>query len=264
MPTRRTDRRTIASVERALGVLEMLRSMDGATLAELDEEIDLSKGTIHTHLATLREHGFVDHEGDRYTLGQRFLTFAEHVRIHEPLYRAARGVVDELAMESGECVHLITEEDGLENILYESFGDRAVGRELFLQNRGEMGRYLHWSAAGKAILSAFDEADLDALLDRYGLPERTDHTITDRGEFKAELDRVRERGYATNDEEDLLGIRAVGAPIFSPEGEVLGAISLSAPVSRAEGDTFTEELPRLVGEYVNIVEVNLQTTNLSI
>lgn len=259
MATDDTERRTITSVDRAFGVLEELRCLDGATLSELADEVDLSKGALHTHLATLREHGFVEHRGDSYALGQRFLTFGEYVRNSQPLYRAAKSEVDELAMETGECVHLITEENGMESTLYESFGERAVGRELFMKNREQMGRYLHYSAAGKAILSQFDRADLDALLDRHGLPDRTRHTITDRGEFEEELDRVRERGYAVNDEEDLLGIRAVGSPIVGPDGEVLGALSISAPASRMQGERFTENLPRVVKEYVNIAEVNLQT-----
>jgi DNA-binding IclR family transcriptional regulator len=264
MATDDSGRRTIGAVDKSMRVLEALRSMDGATLGELAEEVDLSKGALHTHLATLSDHGFVEHRGDHYALGRRFLTFGEYVRNSVPLYRAAKGEVDELAAETGECVHLITEEDGLESILYEAFGDRAVGREFFLKNREQMGRYLHYSAAGKAILSQFGEAEIDDLVDRHGLPEGTQHTITDREEFKAELQRVRERGYATNDEEDLLGIRAVGSPIFSPEGEVLGGLSVSAPASRLRGDRFTEEFPQIVKEYVNIIEVNLQTGDVSV
>jgi len=108
--------------------------------------------------------------GDSYALGPAFLTFGEYVRNSVPLYRAAKGEVDELAVESGECVHLITEENGLESILYESFGDRAVGREFFMKNREETDRHLHYSAAGKSILSEFDEDDVDAVIDQHGLP----------------------------------------------------------------------------------------------
>lgn len=263
MATDDAGRRTIGAVDKSMRVLEALRSMDGATLGELAEEIDLSKGALHTHLATLCEHGFVEHRGDTYALGRRFLTFGEYVRNSVPLYRAAKGEVDELAAETEECVHLITEEDGLESILYESFGDRAVGREFFLKNRERMGRYLHYSAAGKSILSQFDESEVDAVIDEHGLPQQTEYTITDRAEFMAELERVRERGFATNDQEDLLGIRAVGSPIFSPGGEVLGALSVSAPASRLQDDRFTEEFPRIVKEYVNIIEVNIHTGDVS-
>jgi len=258
------EKRTIGSVDRTFRILETLREQDGAGLGEVAEAVDLSKGTVHTHLATLRDHGFVDHRGDGYALGQRFIAFGEYVRNNVPLFRAAKGEVDELAIESGECVHLITEERGLESILHESFGDSAVGREFFTKNRQEMGRHLHYSAAGKSILSCLDGDDLEDLLDEHGLPERTVHTITDRGKLRAELDRVRERGYAANDEEDLLGIRAVGSPITGPDGDVLGALSLSAPTSRMRGDLFTDEFPRKVREYVNIIEVNLQTGDVSV
>jgi len=264
MATNDDGTRTIGSVDRTLLILESLRSMDGATLGELAGEVDLSKGALHTHLATLRAHGFVEHTDDGYDLGRRFLTFGEYVRNNVPLYRAAKGEVDALSVETGECVHVLTEEDGLESVLYESFGDRAVGREFFLKNRERMGRHLHYSAAGKAILSEFDDAELDALIDEHGLPAQTEHTITDREALKRELERVRERGYARNDEEDLLGVRAVGSPIVGPDGEVLGGLSLSAPTSRLQGERFTEELPRKVRETVNIIEVNLQTGGVSV
>lgn len=264
MPMGDKDPRTIGAVDNALTVLETLRSMDGASLAEVADEIDLSKGALHTHLATLREHGFVEHRGDCYALGRRFLTFGEYVRNSVPLYRAAKGEVDELAAETDECVHLITEQNGQESILYECFGDRAVGREFFLKNREQMGRHLHYSAAGKSILSQLDESRVDEVIDEHGLPAATQHTITDREEFKAELAKVRERGFATNDEEDLLGIRAVGSPILSPDGDVLGSLSVSAPASRLQGERFTEDLPRVVKEYVNIIEVNLQTGDVSV
>lgn len=256
--------RTIRSVDTALQVLEALRSLDGATLGELSEEVDLSKGGLHTHLTTLREHGFVEHRGDSYALGRRFLTFGEYVRNSVPLYRAAKGEVDELSTETEECVHLITEEDGQESILYESFGDRAVGREFFLKNREAMGRYLHYSAAGKSIFSQLDEDRVHEIIDEYGLPAVTQHTITNRDEFMTEIREVRERGFATNDEEDLLGIRAVGSPILGPDGDVLAALSVSAPASRLRGERFTEELPHIVKEYVNIIEVNLQTGDVSV
>ncbi|MFB6270417.1 MAG: IclR family transcriptional regulator [Halobacterium sp.] len=264
MATNDEGKRTIGSVDTALGVLEALRSLDGATLGELAEEVDLSKGALHTHLTTLRDHGFVEHRGDSYALGRRFLTFGEYVRNSVPLYRAAKGEVDELAAETDECVHLITEEDGQESILYEAFGDRAVGREFFLKNREAMGRYLHYSAAGKSILSQLDESRVHDIIDEHGLPAATKHTITDREEFMAELAAVRERGFATNDEEDLLGIRAVGSPVLGPDGDVLGALSVSGPASRLQDERFTEEYPRLVKEYVNIIELNLQTGDVSV
>ncbi|MFC7165182.1 helix-turn-helix domain-containing protein [Halospeciosus flavus] len=91
MPTNDAGKRTIGSVNRALDVLEALRRLNGATLAELAEEVDLSKGALHTHLATLCDHGFVEHRGDGYALGQRFITFGEYVRNSSPLYHAAKG-----------------------------------------------------------------------------------------------------------------------------------------------------------------------------
>lgn len=256
--------RTIRSVDRAFEVLWALRRLDAATLTELKREVDLSKGALHTHLTTLEKHGFVEKNGFEYELGQQFLSFGEYVRNKSHLYRAAKGEVDELAVETGECVHLITEKDGKEMILYESFGDRAVAKEFFVENRQSMDRYLHYSAAGKAILSEYDEEEVDAILDEHGMPAATEHTITDREALKADLERTRERGYASNVEEDLLGLRSVGTPIFDGDGEVLGALSMTVPADRLSEVEFTEEMPQKVKEYGNIIEINLQTGGISV
>lgn len=100
---------------------------------------------------------------------------------------------------------------------------------------------------------------MNAIIDRHGLPGRTDRTITDRERLYEELETVRERGFARNDGEEVRGIRAVGAPILTGDDSVLGAISISGPESRLQGDRFEEELPTRVMSAANVIEVNLNT-----
>lgn len=262
MRTGNEDGRKIGAVARSLEILEILRRRGGATLAELEAESDLSKGSVFVHLETLADGGFVTRRGDQYVLGRRFISFGERVRNSAPLFRAGKDQVDALARESEECVHLIVEDNGLETILYEAFGSRAVGQEFFVKNREETSRHLHYSAAGKSILAGLDREDVEDIIDCRGLPERTTETITDADELFTELDDVRESGYATNEQEDILGIQAVGVPIRDAEGTTLGGLSISAPTSRLQGDQLTEEMPTLLREHANIIEVNLQTIDI--
>jgi len=96
-----------------------------------------------------------------------------------------------------------------------------------------------------------------SVLHRHGLPAATENTITDRDELREELEQIRDRGYAIDNEERIEGIRYVATSI-SNEGGVAGAVSVSAPRSRLNSERFKETLPSAVRSTANIVKVNLQ------
>lgn len=249
--------RQLKTVTTTVRIAEALRELDGAGITELAEHLDLSKGSVHHHLSTLRSHHLVAKENDEYRLGLRFISFGEYTRRSDPLYRIGESEVDGLAGRTGEFVHLMTEQFGRAVHLYKAQGEDAVGKPYHRKNL-QRRDHLHYSAAGKAILSCLPERRIREIIETYGLPERTDRTITSPGKLFDELERVWEQGYAINDEEEIPGLRAVAAPI-NPDRETLGAISVSGPVSRMDGDRFDEELPETVVQVANVIEVNIDT-----
>lgn len=252
------DGRRIRSVEKTCGIIDCLHRDGRMTVTELAARIDLTPGTIHTHLVTLRHHGIVKKDGKKYRLGLSLVTLGDRVRNRTPLYQAGRSETEALAKKTGEATHLIAVNEGLEIILHEAFGEQAAGRELYIKNRGRIDRHLHYSAAGKAILASLPNERIESILDEHGLAQRTAYTITDRRELYEEIDEIREQGFAVNDEEGVRGIRAVGAPIHDTRNEVLGSISLSAPTSRLKDELLTGEVPEMVKESANVIEVNIQ------
>jgi DNA-binding IclR family transcriptional regulator len=80
-------------------------------------------------------------------------------------------------------------------------------------------------------------------MSEWGLPMVTENTITEKSELLEELEEIRERGYATDIEERTEGLCCVAAPVLL-HNEVLGAISVSAPISRFEGANFDDEIIR--------------------
>ncbi|MFC6734436.1 MULTISPECIES: IclR family transcriptional regulator [unclassified Haladaptatus] len=254
--------RKIQSVDRAVELLESIQDHDGATLTEIAEATGLSPGTVHTYLSTLEDHCLVRKDIHEYYLGYRFVLAGEYVKNHNTLYRHGRKVVDNLANKTGESVHLIIEDDGLEVILYESFGKDAVGIEFYIKNRENSDRYLHYSASGKAILAHLPRSEVNNIIDKHGLMAKTPNTITNPDKLAAELETIQERGFAVNQQEAVIGIRAVGAPILDSQRDPIGAISISAPSSRLKRNTFVEEYPEAVMEAANIIEVNVQTGEL--
>lgn len=250
--------RRIQSVENASEILTRVQQSNGATLGQLHEECALSRGTLHTYLSTLTDCGFLTKADGTYRLGFRFLTMGDHVRNGTPLYTAGQAEVDALADTSGEYVHLVVEHGGRQIAIYERRGKQAVGTGYHLQVRAAP-QHLHDNASGKAILSRLPPERVDDIVSRDGLERQTERTITDPAELQAELETVRERGYAINDEEEIRGLRAVGAPILDSDGAVAGAVSVTGPTSRLQGERFDHEIPELVLEAANLIEVNLET-----
>ncbi|MGM0604859.1 MAG: IclR family transcriptional regulator [Halobacteriota archaeon] len=259
MPGNRTptDRpRTLQTSTTTLEVINSLIELNGATVTEMANHLDLSKGGAYNHLATLYENEYVVKEENRYDLSPRFVLMGEHVRHETLLYQFGREEVDKLVEETGEYAQLITEQHGYGIILYLAQGEKA--RKLVYPNemkRNPLG--LHHTAAGKAILAQLSESTVEQIIDEVGLRERTPNTITDRAQLHRELRDVREQGYATNLEEEVTGLKAIGAVISGSDGDVMGAVSLSGPKSRMQGTRFEEELPQKVMDVADDIEVNI-------
>lgn len=248
--------RTLQTVSRAFDVVRALEELDGAGVTELAEHLDISKSAAYNYLATLREETFVVKEGDTYRLSLQFLLIGEYVRNQNDLYRLGRAEVEDLAASTGEYAHLSVEQHGLNVNLYKVSGEQGVGAE-YQTAKLQRADYLHFSATGKAILAHLPRERVEWIVDRYGLPARTDNTITDREALFEELERVRERGYALNDEEEITGLQAVGAPICNRHGRVLGSISVSGPVKRLKDSDYHDEVVDAVVSTANVIEVNV-------
>ncbi|WP_330633044.1 IclR family transcriptional regulator [Halocatena halophila] len=251
--------RRIRSVQHSCALLRAVQQHDGATVSELAEDVSLSMGAVHTHLATLHEEGLIVKENHKYRLSEQFIIYGDYARNNSDLFRAGKAVADKLAEETGESIHLIGEHEGLEVIFYESFGEKAAGTAFYIQNRQNPELHLHYSAAGKAILAHLPESRCEEIIQRYGLVRRTEHTITDEQTLLEELALIRERGFAQNDEEAIKGVRAIGVPVIGKDQAVIGAISLSAPTTRLQGDDFNDTMAHRVMQAANVIKINVET-----
>lgn len=248
--------RTLKTVSRAFDVVRALEELDGAGVTELADHLDLSKSVAYNYLSTLREEKYVVKEGDTYRLSLQFLLVGEYVRYQNILYRIGKSELEELAETTGEFAHLATEQHGLGVNLYKVSGEKAVGSE-YQVNKLQRADYLHFSATGKAILAHLPRERVEWIIDKYGLPAKTENTITDRDALFEELATIRERGYSLNDEEEIKGLQAIGAPVTNRHGRVLGSISVSGPVRRMKRSDYHEEIIESVINTANVIEVNV-------
>lgn len=248
----------MVTVETSWEIIHALEDLGGAGVTELANYLEIPKGTVYTHLATLKEQKYVKKKEKRYYLSLHFLSLGEYVKNNSILFNAGKSEVRQMAEETDEYAHLVTEEHGELIYLHEARGQNAIGKDYYSKKFQKPG-YLHSSSYGKAILAYLPEDRVKAIIREFGLPQRTENTITSEEKLSQELETIREQGYALNDEEEILGSRAVGAPILDSNDIVLGAISLTKPVSRMQGEEFHKTVPKAVTSTANIIEVNVQT-----
>jgi len=245
--------RSIKTTDTIITIITALQELDGATLSEMDDYLDLAKSTIHGHLKTLEEKGYVVYENDTYHVGLRFLEHGMYAKNRLQVHEVAHDSLVHLAEETKDSAWLIVEEHGRAINL-----DKVLGEYAIEQLGGIVGRrtYLHEHAAGKAILAQMPRQKVEAVIDKHGLPARTEHTITDRDELFDELDAIREQGYAFMENESINNVRSVGAPIMSDDG-VVGAISVAGPANRLNGEYYRTDLPEMILASTNEVELRL-------
>lgn len=242
------------TTETSLEIVDALREEDGADLEELSEHLGIATSTVHRHLVTLQERGYVVQEDGKYRIGLMFLTVGGHAQRNWAAYPSIKSTVDDLATDTGERTQFIVNQNGERVYLYTSVGQNAVETGAKNGKRGP----LHSSAAGKAILASYPEEFVHEILDRKGLPKTGKNTVTDESELFGRLEEIRERGYAFNRQETTNGVHAVGAAVTDSDDEVLGGLSVSGPAQRLKGDLLTKELPQQLLGAVNELELHIQ------
>ncbi|MFC6962957.1 IclR family transcriptional regulator [Halocatena marina] len=250
METPTNSSRTIQSVETTFTLLDEIRRRNGAGVTELADVLDLSKSAVHHHVATLEKENFLTKIDGKYRIGLRFLTFGSHSRKKEEIFENGKNDADTLARKTGETVRLIVENSGYGLTLYQSTGQKVENPRTHLG----MVEHLHSTAAGKAFLAALPQEEVETIIEEWGLKQFTENTITEREELQRELKQIREHGFAFDDREQFDEIRCVATTITADSGDLLGAISIAAPIDRMDDHRFRYELPRLLQNVVEMIE----------
>ena len=243
----------IKSTATSLDIVEAVHAAGGVTLGELVDRFEMPRSTVHDHLKTLTDAGYLVKEGRMFHVSVRFLNLGGRARADSTLFEVAESEVTQLADDTGEHANLMVEENGRGVFLYKVKGSQSVNLDTYEGKEVD----LHTTAMGKAILAEMDRERRDEVIAEHGLEPVTPKTITGRETLENDLDRIRERGYAIDNEERLEGIRCVAAAITTDE-RVAGAVSVSAPKRRMNGDRFDEEIPSEVLSTANIIEINIQ------
>lgn len=247
------------TTETSLEIVDALRSQDGASIKKLQELLDYSQSTVHRHLETLRKYGYVVKRRGEYHVGLQFLTVGGYAQRQTIAFPMIKEKVDELASETGERAQFIVEENGERVYLYTEVGQSSVQTGAFIGKRGP----IHTSAGGKAILANSDQDRVEEIIEANGLPKTGPNSISSREMLFEELQTIRDRGYAFNRRESVRGVHAVGSAVTHPNGDVIGALSISGPANRMTGDQFEHSFPDKILAAINELELHIEHSILS-
>jgi DNA-binding IclR family transcriptional regulator len=235
----------LQSLDRAVAVLELLGESEGPLgLADVCERMSLHKSTAHRALMVLERTGLIERTAENrfrlglklYELGSRAVEQIDlRARVH-PWFRR-------LSAQVGETVHLGVLQKA--SVVYLDKVEPS-NRKVWLASRVGASNPVHCTAMGKAMLAFLPPDEAGEIIARIRFTRLTPRTLCTPEALQRSLDRVRQRGYAIDDEEVEAGVRCVGAPILNDARRPVAAVSISGPASRITQQSVPEMAEHLL------------------
>jgi DNA-binding IclR family transcriptional regulator len=219
------------ALERGLAILELLaRHPEGLILSEVAESLELPLNSAFRFLGTLADLDYVvrDQDSRRYLLTRKMAELSYRRAADRTLLEHSLDLMRVLRDQVRETV-VISIVEGGEGIILEQVP--GLHPFHFVVEHGAR-QSIHASASTKAILAWRDQAQRDAQLAGCAFTAFTPATITAQAAFLAELDQVRENGWAADRAEALEGVHCVAAPVRDRDGRAVAAITVTGPSQR--------------------------------
>ena len=215
----------VQSVERIFALIELLAAHPaGASLQTLAQGTALAKSTVHRLLASLVGLGYVSQEetSGRYRLTLKMFELSSGIVNDMAIMEVAKAHLERLAQRTGEAVHLVIR-DG-QDIVYIYKTENGPMR---MSSRVGMRSPLYCTGVGKAILATLPAGEVAQVWAASRPRKLTERTVADLPHLQEQLETVRAKGYAVDDEENELGVRCVAVAIPGPDGRADSAFSIS-------------------------------------
>ena len=225
----------IQVLDRALALLDVL-SQNGPdlTLVQISESLGLHKSTAHRLIMVLERHRLIErHSGNsKYRLGLKLFELGTRAVSQLDLRERARPFLEQVVAAISETVHLCIYDSG--EVVYLDKVEPA--RSVRLASSVGRRNPAHCTAVGKAIMAFLPQSQVEAGVQKHGFRKLTRNSLSTKMELNADLARVRQRGYAVDNEENEEGVCCVGAVVRDYTGEPVAAISASGPTFRISHD----------------------------
>jgi DNA-binding IclR family transcriptional regulator len=229
------------AVERALAMLEAVaQEPEGLSNAEISRKLEIPKSSASYILRTLQAQGYLNRDGEsgKYRVGLKVLSLSRGALSGIDVREVALPIMRHLVEKTNLTCHLAIL-DGPDAVYIEKVEptgflrvDTWVGRRM----------HVHTTSVGKALVAHIPQERLEKILAERGMEKRTSKTITTLPRLLKDLEKVRAQGYAVDDEENNMGARCVGAPVFNQKGVIEASIGLSGTTNQVNAQT----MPRIV------------------
>ncbi len=231
----------ILSIEKAFLLIEIICEKGPLGATELAKLSKLNKTTAFRILSTLSTLGYLSQDKltKKYNITLKFLKISSKSLSDTDIIKYAKPHLKALSDLTGETVHLV-ERSGNEIIYIDKYENFA--NSVRMVSRVGISLPMIRTAVGKALMAKLSDDETEDIWKSSEIIKKTQRTITDLNEFKAELKKVKENGYATDIEENEEGVSCVAAAVCDIKGKYKYAVSVSAPSSR-----MTEENIRKTG-----------------
>lgn len=229
--------RYVQSVVKALDLLDCLaQNRCPMALGELARATGMPKATVHGLLASLCLGGAVEQSGvdGKYRLGVRLFEYGCAVSASWDVVGCSREQMNHIALQTGSSV-ILSGLQGREAMVLEMV--EATGAFRVVSEKGSRVP-LHCTSQGKLLLAYLPAGERRRALAELDFTAYTPHTIDSRERLEAELELVRQQGYAVENGEYRVGLRSVSAPVFSVEGQVRWAIGIVGMFRRVRSEEF--------------------------
>lgn len=242
----------IQSVDRALSILEIFtREQPECGVSDIARTLSLNKSTTFGLLSTLERRGYVEQnpENGKYRLGLKALEIGSLKIASFDVAGIAHPILKNLVAQLGETAHLAIYDRGEVIYIDKVESDNTLRIASFIGKRNPA----YCTGVGKCLLAFQPKSEIDRVLGQ-GLVPRTPKTVVNPREFLNELSRIRETDQARDDEEFSLGLVCASAPVRDSSGQVIAAISVSAPTirtppeRRAEFSRILDEAARTISQ----------------
>ena len=236
----------VQSVERTFRLIELLSAKKEMSIKELSEKAGLHKATVFRLLSTLSGLGYVmqNPATEKYGLSPRFLRISSRLLENFDIREQVRPFLERLSKSCGETVHLV-ERSGKNVVYIDKF--EAPKSSIRMVSRIGMSLPMPNTAVGKAIMAELDAEEIKKVWNSCDIIKHTENTITSFDRFLDEIDSVRTKGFAVDNEENENGVFCIAATLPRIGDSPAHAFSISAPIQRADVQTVEKNI-RLLKE----------------
>lgn len=239
-------KRGIQSLANGLDILDILVEADHPLgVTELARKIDLDKSTVYRLLSTLASRSYIIQEVDtrRYLPSLKIVSHGRKIINDIQLRSVAKPYLKKLTLSTGESSDLAILA-GLRVVFIDHEDTDAS-----LNVQAEIGQVAppHCTALGKVLTIQYTADEIKNLYKDYELRPFTSRTITSIDELIIHLEKVKQRGFSTDEEEYNFGVTSIAAPIYDHNNTVVAAVGISGPSIRMSSERIYELAPSVVG-----------------